>query len=36
MGVKQKIEKFAAEPVAFYLHKKRDFLNRLLANKKAV
>ena len=26
----KKIEKFACEPVAFYLHKKNDFLTRLL------
>lgn len=25
----KKIEKFASEPVAFYLHKKNDFLQRL-------
>ena len=25
----KKIERFASEPVAFYLHKKNDFLTRL-------
>ena len=25
----KQIEKFACEPVAFYLHKKNDFLHRL-------
>jgi hypothetical protein len=25
----KKIEKFACEPVAFYLHKKNDFMSRL-------
>ncbi len=25
----KKIEKFACEPVAFYLHKKNDFIQRL-------
>lgn len=28
-----KIVKFAFEPVAFHLHKKRDFLDRLKSNK---
>lgn len=31
--LKSKIIKFAFEPVAFHLHKKRDFLNRLKNNK---
>lgn len=26
MSTKRKIERFAAEPIAFHLHKKRDFL----------
>jgi hypothetical protein len=34
MDTKLKIERFAAEPIAFHLHKKRDFLNRLFGNKK--
>ncbi len=34
MKTNQKIEKFAGEPVAFHLHKKRDFLDWLLSNKK--
>jgi hypothetical protein len=29
----KKIEKFACEPVAFYLHKKNDFLHRLEGRK---
>jgi hypothetical protein len=27
------IEKYAQEPVAYYLHKRRDFLHRLLCNR---
>ena len=32
LSLPKKIVKFAYEPVAFYLHKKRDFINRLDAN----
>jgi len=31
----QKIEKFACEPVAFHLHKRNDFLQRLLGKEKS-
>lgn len=31
----QKIEKFACEPVAFHLHKRNDFLQRLLGREKS-
>ena len=29
MAPKARIEKFALEPVAYFLHKRRDFLSRL-------
>lgn len=29
----QRIEKYAQEPVAYFLHKKRDFLQRLFKTK---
>ncbi|CDW90699.1 UNKNOWN [Stylonychia lemnae] len=34
LDLKQKIQKFAQEPVAFFLHKKGDFLQRLLNKQK--
>eukprot|EP00347_Sterkiella_histriomuscorum_P011478 403372302 len=36
LDLKLKIQKFAAEPVAFFLHKKGDFLQRLMSNRKFI
>ena len=33
LNIKTKINKFAAEPLAFHLHKRRDFISRLVSNK---
>ena len=34
MNLREKIITYAQEPVSFFLHKKRDFVHRLLKNRK--